>query len=160
VTITTLNADLARILEPRAPRPDLRLEAVRALSSAGLSVGLSASPVLPGITDSPEDLESLVRAASEAGADYVFANPLFLKPCSAAVFLPFLDAHFPRLSDSYRQRYNGRAFLTPDYGQRLSKLIAQLREKYGMAHRNRSDNPPTYATKWPREAFEQQLELF
>ena len=95
ITITTLNVDLARILEPRAPRPDLRLDAVRALSAAGLRVGVSCSPVLPGITDSPADLEALVRAAAEAGAHHVFANPLFLKPCSAAVFLPFLEQNFP-----------------------------------------------------------------
>jgi DNA repair photolyase len=91
ITVTTLNVELARILEPRAPRPDLRLDAVRALAQAGLRVGISCSPVVPGITDSPEDLESLIRAAADAGADYVFANPLFLKPCSAAVFLPFLE---------------------------------------------------------------------
>ena len=84
ITITTLDVELARILEPRAPRPDLRMEAVRALSEAGIRVGLSCSPVLPGITDSPQDLEALMRAAAEAGADYVFANPLFLKPCSAS----------------------------------------------------------------------------
>jgi DNA repair photolyase len=90
VTITTLDVNLARILEPRAPRPDLRLEAVRALAQAGLRVGISCSPVVPGITDSPGDLEALIRAAAESGADYVFANPLFLKPCSAAIFLPFL----------------------------------------------------------------------
>src|ERR1700728_800784 len=58
MTITTLNVDLARILEPRAPRPDLRLDAVRALNEAGLRVGVSCSPVLPGITDSPADLEA------------------------------------------------------------------------------------------------------
>src|SRR6267154_488027 len=88
MTITTLNADLARILEPRAPRPDLRLDAVRQLSEAGLSVGVSGSHVLPGITDSPADLEAVVRAAAAAGAPHIFAGPLFLKPCSAAVFLP------------------------------------------------------------------------
>src|SRR6202034_684819 len=81
VTITTLDADLARILEPRAPRPDLRLEAIRKLSEAGLRVGMSGSPVLPGITDSPKQVESLVRAAAEAGAHHLFAGPLFLKPC-------------------------------------------------------------------------------
>lgn len=59
VTITTMNVELARILEPRAPRPDLRMEAVRQLSAAGLTVGVSASPVLPGITDSPTDLEAV-----------------------------------------------------------------------------------------------------
>src|SRR5437667_2625229 len=53
ITITTLDVNLARILEPRAPRPDLRLDAVRALAQAGLRVGISCSPVVPGITDSP-----------------------------------------------------------------------------------------------------------
>src|SRR5579871_4574934 len=52
-TITTLDADLARILEPRAPRPDLRMDAVRTLRQAGVRVGVSCSPVVPGITDSP-----------------------------------------------------------------------------------------------------------
>src|SRR6476619_4066301 len=80
ITVTTLDVNLARILEPRAPRPDLRLDAVRDLAKAGLRVGISCSPVVPGITDAPTDLEALIRAASESGADYVFANPLFLKP--------------------------------------------------------------------------------
>lgn len=156
VTITTLNVELARILEPRAPRPDLRVDAVRALSEAGLRVGLSCSPVLPGITDSPQDLEALMRTAADAGADYVFANPLFLKPCSAAIFLPFVEKNFPRLAENYRQRYQGRAFLPPAYGKRLGQMIASLREKYKLGRRERAQ----YATKWPVEAFEQQLELF
>src|SRR3984957_7262284 len=67
ITITTMNVELARILEPRAPRPGLRTEAVRELSAAGLDVGVSSSPVLPGITDSPADLEAVVRSAAAAG---------------------------------------------------------------------------------------------
>jgi len=156
VTVTTLNVELARILEPRAPRPDLRLDAVRALSQAGLRVGLSCSPVVPGITDSPKDLESLIRAAADAGADYVFANPLFLKPCSAAIFLPFLQKNFPNLAENYRQRYQDRAFLPPAYGKRLSHLIARLREKYKVTSARR----PAYATKWPVQASDEQLSLF
>ena len=156
VTITTFDVELARILEPRAPRPDLRLDAVRALSKAGLRVGLSCSPVVPGITDSPKDLESLIRAAADAGTDYVFANPLFLKPCSAAVFLPFLEQNFPHLAENYRERYQDRAFLSPAYGKRLSHLIVQLREKYKI----RSARRPAYATKWPVQAFGEQLSLF
>jgi DNA repair photolyase len=159
VTITTLDTELARLLEPRAPRPDLRLDAVRALSAAGLRVGLSCSPVVPGITDSPADLEALVRAASEAGADYVFANALFLKPCSAAVFLPFLERNFPHLSENYRQRYQDRAFLPSSYAERLSQLVAKLREKYQLSSRFRQDRP-AYATKWPAQEFDQQMELF
>jgi DNA repair photolyase len=159
MTVTTLDVDLARILEPRAPRPDLRLDAVRALSQAGLGVGVSCSPVVPGITDSPKDLEALVRTAAEAGADYVFANPLFLKPCSAAIFLPFLEQNFPHLAENYRQRYQDRAFLPPDYANRLSHLITRLREKYKITRADRRHRP-AYATKWPVQAFEEQLNLF
>ena len=158
VTITTLNVELARILEPRAPRPDLRMDAVRALSAAGIRVGVSSSPVVPGITDSPQDLESLVRSAAEAGADHLFANPLFLKPCSAAVFLPFLEQNFPHLIENYRQRYAGRAFLPPAYGKRLAQLITCFKQKYGII-RNRRE-PTAYATNWPAQDSAEQLDLF
>jgi DNA repair photolyase len=157
ITVTTLDTELARILEPRAPRPDLRIDALRELARAGIRVGISCSPVIPGITDSPKDLEALVCAAAEAGADYVFANPLFLKPCSAAVFLPFLEQNFPHLAENYRQRYQGRAFLPPAYGKRLSQLILHLREKYKLTHRRYR---AAFATKWPVEAFDEQLNLF
>jgi DNA repair photolyase len=130
LTITTLNTGLARILEPRAPRPDLRLDAVRQLSRAGVSSGVICAPVMPGITDSPRDLEALVRATAEAGGKYIFANALFLKPCSAAVFLPFLEKEFPQLVESYRQRYQNRAFLPATYRKRISELMARLRRKY------------------------------
>ena len=156
ITITTLDASLARILEPRAPRPDLRLEAVRALAQAGLRVGVSCCPVMPGITDSFANLEAVVRAAAEAGADYVFANPLFLKPCSAAIFLPFLEQNFPHLVESYRERYKDRAFLPPAYGKRIGELVHRLREKYKLTRRERT----AYAMKWPVEAPEEQMKLF
>jgi len=159
VTITTLDVDLARILEPRAPRPDLRLDAARALAQAGLRVGISCSPVVPGITDSPEDLDALVHAAADSGADYVFANPLFLKPCSAAVFLPFLEQNFPHLAANYRERYKDRAFLPPAYAKRLSQLIARLREKYKLTRAHRQQRS-AFATKWPVQAFDEQLNLF
>lgn len=132
LTITTLNVELARILEPRAPRPDLRLEAMRKLNESGVRAGVICAPVLPGITDSTRDLDALVRAVAEAGGKYIFANSLFLKPCSAAVFMPFLQAEFPHLVESYRQRFSDRAFLPNAYRKRLSQLMARLREKYGI----------------------------
>jgi DNA repair photolyase len=159
ITITTLNTDLARILEPRAPRADLRLDAVRTLAQAGVRVGLSCSPVVPGITDAPKDLEALIRAAADSGADYVFANPLFLKPCSAAVFLPFLEANFPNLATSYRQRYKDRAFLPKAYGERLSHLVKRLREKYKLTKADRRDHP-AFATKLISQGFDEQMNLF
>ncbi len=73
-----------------------------------------------------------MKAASEAGAKYIFANPLFLKPCSAAVFLPFLAEHFPTLVDNYKKRCESRAFLPKGYAQSLSLLMKSLRRKYGI----------------------------
>ena len=159
ITITTLDVELARILEPRAPRPDLRMDAVRQLSEAGISVGVSCSPVLPGITDSPADLEAVVRAAAAAGARHIFGGPLFLKPCSAAVFLPFLEKNFPQLVQNYRSRYQERSFLPPSYGKRIAQLIASLRKKYGIKRADpRGSAVP--AGKWQPDSFDEQLSLF
>src|SRR5947208_6337741 len=129
-TVTTIDADLARILEPRAPRPDLRLGALRELRAAGIRAGMICAPVLPGITDAPRQLEAVVRAAAEAGASYIYGNPLFLKPCSAAVFLPFLKENFPQLVPEYEERFKDRAFLPTAYRKRISELFAQFRAKY------------------------------
>lgn len=158
ITVTTMNVDLARILEPRAPRPDLRMDAVRQLSEAGIDVGVSSSPVLPGITDVPSDLEAIVRAAAEAGARHIFAGPLFLKPCSAAVFLPFLEEHFPHLVENYRARYQDRSFLPDSYGKRIAQLVGRLREKYGI--RRADPRGSAHAQAWPVQAGEEQLSLF
>lgn len=136
VTVTTVDGELARKLEPRAPRPDLRLEAVRQLNLAGVNAGVICAPVLPEITDHPRHLEALVKAAHAVGAKYVFANPLFLKPCSAAVFLPFLEEQFPALVELYRARYRDRAFLPKGYGERLSRLMSALRRKYGFGRQH------------------------
>ena len=136
VTVTTVDVELARKLEPRAQRPDLRMVAVQQLNRAGIAAGVICATVLPEITDGARDLEALVKAAADAGAKYVFANPLFLKPCSAAVFLPFLEQEFPALVELYRTRYRERAFLPTGYGERLSRLMAALRKKYGFGSRH------------------------
>ena len=156
LTITTLNTDLARILEPRAPRPDLRLEAMRKLNEAGVDAGVICAPVLPGITDSPRDLEVLVRAVAQAGGKYIFANPLFLKPCSAAIFLPFLEKEFPPLVEGYRQRYGERAFVSASYRKRISRLFAELRARYGIAAGYGKESRRTHPAVEP----EKQLDLF
>ena len=156
LTITTLNTDLARILEPRAPRPDLRLEAMRKLNEAGVDAGVICAPVLPGITDSAAGLEQLVRAVAQAGGKYIFANPLFLKPCSAAIFLPFLEKEFPQLVEGYRRRYGERAFVSASYRKRISRLFAELRSRYGIAAGYGRESRRTHPAAEP----ERQLDLF
>src|SRR5580693_5940230 len=102
LSITTLRTHLARLLEPRAPRPDLRLAAARRLREQGISAGVFAMPVLPGLTDREEDLDALARGARDADAQWFAANVLFLMPSAQKQFLPFLDEKFPKLARRYR----------------------------------------------------------
>jgi DNA repair photolyase len=132
ITVTTTDVELARLLEPRAPRPDLRLEAVRKFNDAGLRAGVAIAPVLPGITDSPKSLEAVVKAAAEAKAQWIFANPLFLKPCSEKVFMPFLGERFPELLKSYQERYAKNAYLPAAYKKQISTLVGKLKSRYGI----------------------------
>jgi DNA repair photolyase len=135
VTVTTLSRRLARLLEPRAPRPELRLEAVRDLASAGIVTGVFIMPVLPGITDAPASLEAVVAAAAGAGAAYLAHQALFLRSSAKAEFYPLLDASFPRLSARYRRIYGASAYHTAEYRRGLDDLVSRLRERHGLASR-------------------------
>jgi DNA repair photolyase len=146
MTITTTNTDLARILEPRAPRPDLRFQAVKQLAEAGIRVNVNCAPVLPGITDSPKALESVVRSAGAAKAMSVAAMPLFLKPCSEKIFIPFLEKNFPHLVELYKKRYAERAFLPVEYSKRISALVKRLCRQNGIAARDGESRQATNRT--------------
>ena len=156
ITVTTLNADLARILEPRAPRPDLRLDAVRKLNDAGIAAGVNCAPVLPGITDSPKELEALVKASADAHATSIFANPLFLKPCSRSVFLPFIKDKFPNLVQRYEQLYGERDFGSQIYRKHLSALMTKFKRKYGIG----APGPRGPIREYTKGSTSEQLALF
>src|SRR5213080_2898444 len=132
ITITTLRAGLTRLLEPR---PDLRLAAVKQLREAGLSVGVSASPLIPGITDREGDLEAVAEAAREAGAQWFFSGVLFLMPSSAKQFLPFVREKFPRLAKQYEQWFAKNGYAPEEYRRKASERVARIREKYGFRSR-------------------------
>jgi len=135
ITITTLRAGLTRLLEPRAPRPDLRLSAVKQLRDAGLPVGVSASPLIPGITDRDGDLEAVAAAAKGAGAQWFFSGVLFLMPSSAKQFLPFVREKFPRLAKQYDEWYAKNGYAPEEYRKKASQRVARIREKFGYAAR-------------------------
>ena len=135
ITVTTMDTELARILEPRAPRPDLRMEAVKALVQAGIHTGVICAPVLPAITDATRNLETLVKAAAAAHAQFVYANPLFLKSCSEKIFLPFLRQHFPHLVEKYKSRFKENGYVPLAYRRRLSQLMDTLCRRHGMPDR-------------------------
>ena len=135
ITITTLRAGLTRLLEPRAPRPDLRLAAVKQLREAGLAVGVSASPLIPGITDREGDLEAVAAAGKEAGAQWFFSGVLFLMPSSAKQFLPFVREKFPRLAKQYEEWYAKNGYAPEEYRKKASQRVARIRERFGFAAR-------------------------
>jgi DNA repair photolyase len=140
ITITTPDADLARLLEPRAPRPDLRLDTVRRLRQAGITTGILCSPLLPGITDTEEAIDRMAARAAEANASFFAANPLFLKPCSRPTYLSFVREHFPHLVADYHRRFDHADFAARPYAQQLSRLVSQARERHGLNRRWREDS--------------------
>jgi len=135
ITVTTLRPRLARLLEPRAPQPKLRLGAVKELREAGLQVGVSASPLLPGITDGEGELEAVAAAAKQAGAQWFFSGVLFLMPSSAKQFLPFVQEKFPRLARRYEQWYAKNSYAPEEYRRKASERVARIRSKYGFESR-------------------------
>jgi DNA repair photolyase len=135
ISITTLSRKLSRLLEPRAPRPARRLEALRALAAAGIRAGVFIMPVLPGITDAPRSLESIVAAAARAGASHLVCQALFLRTSAKKTFYPFLSEHFSRLSPRYRKKYAASAYYSEEYRVRLAALVSALKRQYKFASR-------------------------
>ena len=131
MTVTTVRSRLARLLEPRAPLPAARLAAVKELREAGISVGVFASPLLPGITDREGELEAVAEAAREAGAQWFTSGVLFLTPSSSKVFLPFLEEKFPRLVARYREWYTRNTYAPEEYRKKIAERVARLRVKHG-----------------------------
>jgi len=132
VTITTLDASLARLLEPRAPRPELRLKAVEAIANAGIPVGVFPNPIMPLITDQPERLDRLAKAARDRGATYFGGGVLFLMPCSRKVFFPFVEKNFPHLLRRYQEKYERQAYLRGPYREMIQQRITAIRDRYGL----------------------------
>lgn len=132
MTVTTVDPDLARMLEPRAPRPSLRLAAVRELTDAGICAGVYPNPIMPLITDQEASLDALGRAAKEHGAVFLAGGVLFLKPSAQKVFFPFLDERFPHLARRYRERYEKDAYLRGPYRDQIKKRLMEIRARYGL----------------------------
>src|SRR6202041_3870390 len=135
LSITTVRAALARTLEPRAPRPDLRFGAVRELRDAGIAAGVLAMPIVPGITDAAEDLEALAKGAHEAGAQWFAGNVLHLRSASLRHFTEFIGGPYPKLRKQY-QNWDLRNATAPDeYRKEIGALVESLRQKYGLGSR-------------------------
>ncbi len=149
LTITTPDAELARVLEPRAPRPDLRFRTVERLRAAGLRTGILCSPLLPGITDTAAALDEMALRAKAARASFMGAQPLFLKPCSRPVFMAFVRQHFPELERAYETRYAAQAFVGRVYQERVRSLVRMVVQKHGLGGRFDDARRKSPGMAWP-----------
>jgi DNA repair photolyase len=151
ITITTANTRLARILEPRAPRPDLRFKALAALRQANLRAGVLCSPLMPGITDARSSINAVARNAAAAGASFFAAGALFLKPCSQPTFFKFVEEHFPQQVEAYRQRYATNAFVSAEYRKRIADVVDSVCREHKLG-RHREEMPPASEADAPPES--------
>jgi DNA repair photolyase len=140
LTVTTTEVKLARILEPRAPRPDLRLRALARLREAGVRAGVMCSPLMPGITDSFASLDAVARGAAKANANFFVSGALFLKPCSLPTFFDFVERHFPGQVEAYRKRYEKSAFVSAAYRQRVAEMVGAVCRKYKLGRLREEDS--------------------
>ncbi len=132
LSLITLDRDLARRLEPRAPTPDARIRALTRLAAAGIDTGINIMPVLPGITDSPAGIRALIQRVAAAGALHVNAGALRLQSEARKRYLPFIEAEFPHLAARYRVAYAGSHDAGARYREGLQRVVRQLCAVYGI----------------------------
>jgi DNA repair photolyase len=114
LSVPTLDEKAWRTTEPHTPHPRARLEAVAELNRAGIPTGVLIAPLMPGINDSPEQVERIVALATEAGAVHIGGNTLFLRGSVKQVFFDWLREHRPDLLERYERLYARGAYLPVD----------------------------------------------
>jgi DNA repair photolyase len=135
MSIPTLDPDVWRATEPGTPPPWQRLRAVRMLIDAGIDTGVAMAPILPGISDGPEQLETVVRAAREAGATRVWAGVVYLKPGTREHFFAMLEKHWPEERARYEGLFAGRAYLPRAETQPVIDEVAAMVQRHKISDR-------------------------
>ena len=161
LSIPTLDEKAWRATEPRTPHPRKRIEAVAELSRAGVPVGVLIAPLMPGINDSPAQVERILELCAEAGADSIGGLGLHLKGEVREIFLDWLRSQRPDLVAHYEELYADGAFLPRGERDRIGRLLAsgrrrvgvegsRFRESGGVARREAEAKPQRPATPQPR----------
>jgi DNA repair photolyase len=130
VSLISVDTDLARRIEPRAPTPEARLRAIKRLADAGIDVGVNVMPILPGITDGPAQLDALVRRIAATGASHLGACALRLRHSARKRYLPFIAEEFPHLAAKYASTYANSFQAGDSYREGLSQVMERLCKRY------------------------------
>ena len=141
-SIPTLDEEVWRKTEPGTAPPRQRLRALRWLVEKGVRANIGMAPILPGVSDRPEQLEEVVREARAAGACGVWANLLFLRPGTREHFLEALAEDFPQQLEHYERLYARRAYLGAEHAKPVRSLVAELARKHRIRDRRRTPIAP------------------
>src|SRR5687768_112927 len=153
ISLITIDRELARRLEPRAPTPDARLRALARLREHGIEAGINVMPVLPGITDRPQQLEPLIAAVAGAGATYLNACALRLRSAARQRYLPFIEREFPELASRYHTTYARSHHAGERYREGLARYFRKTCARYGVPFgREGDDEDDEAATNAPADA--------
>ena len=147
ISLITVDRDLARRIEPRAPTPDARLRALARLREHGIETGVNVMPVLPGITDRPDQLEPLVHSIAAAGASYVSACALRLRSAARQRYLPFIEKEFPELAPRYRATYAHTHHAGERYREGLQRYFRKICARYGVKYGHDDEDDATEGTE-------------
>jgi len=134
-SVPTVDEEVWKRTEPSTAHPRQRLKAVKALVEAGIDARVGMAPILPGISDRPEQLREVVRAAREAGATGIWANLLFLRPGTREHFLTHLAEDWPEQLPLYQEIYAGKAYLGAELMKPVRGEVSRLAREYGIGDR-------------------------
>jgi DNA repair photolyase len=156
-SVPTLDHEIWRTTEPGTAPPRQRLRALSRLVDAGIDASIGMAPILPGLSDRPELMADVVRAARDAGATSIWTNVLYLRPGTREHFLENLARDWPELVPRYERQYAGRAYLPKRQIEPVRREVADLRHRFGIADRRRVRLEPR-AIEAPHEAAQATLD--
>jgi DNA repair photolyase len=136
-SVPTLDHEIWQRTEPGTAPPRQRLRALTQLVDAGIKASVGMAPIIPGLSDKPELMADVVRAAREAGATGVWANLLYLKPGTKEHFLTALERDWPELLPEYEQLYGRRAYLSTAQSEPVRAQVRELTRAHGIRDRRR-----------------------
>jgi DNA repair photolyase len=141
-SVPTVDEEVWKRTEPSTAHPRQRLKAVKTLVEAGVKAGVGMAPILPGISDRPEQLRDVVRAAREAGATGIWANLLFLRPGTREHFLAHLAEDWPEQLPRYEELYASKAYLGAELMKPVREQVSRLAREYGIKDRRKTKLAP------------------